>query len=126
MADFLDFAEFRALLTYLRQYFEYWVMFDRIDTSDDRRISFSEFVQALGEATTLYGVRVNDPRAAFTEIDEDGKGMILFDEFANWVISNHLRLEDDPEDGPAAVSLGSTLGGPPGSQDMVRIVDASF
>ena len=42
--DYVTKGEFRLLLKFLRQYFEYWVAFDRIDTDDDRRISFDEFV----------------------------------------------------------------------------------
>ena len=37
--DYVSRAEFRYLLKYLRQYYEYWVAFDIIDTDDDRRIS---------------------------------------------------------------------------------------
>jgi hypothetical protein len=39
MADFVQRKEFRALLSYIRQYFEYWIMFSRIDASSDGRIS---------------------------------------------------------------------------------------
>lgn len=39
-ADYVSKAEFRYVLMYLRQYYEYWVAFDEIDTNDDRRISF--------------------------------------------------------------------------------------
>ena len=38
--DYVSRAEFRYLLKYLRQYYEYWVAFDNIDQNDDRRISF--------------------------------------------------------------------------------------
>ena len=37
--DYVSRAEFRFFLQYLRQYYEYWVGFDRIDTNDDRRVS---------------------------------------------------------------------------------------
>jgi hypothetical protein len=94
MADFVQYKEFRTLLSYLRQYFEFWVMFDRIDTSDDRRISFEEFQQAV-EMVQKWGVTITDPRETFEEIDQDGHGMILFDEFANWCIVKSLDLEDD-------------------------------
>ena len=43
----MEFKEFRVLLLYLRQYLELWVMFDRIDTSQDRRIEESEFSAAV-------------------------------------------------------------------------------
>ncbi len=44
--DYVSRAEFRYLLMYLRQYYEYWVAFDEIDKNDDRRITFEEFSQA--------------------------------------------------------------------------------
>ena len=44
--DYVTKAEFRFLLKFLRQYYEYWVAFDKIDTDDDRRVSHAEFVQA--------------------------------------------------------------------------------
>ncbi len=37
--DYVSKAEFRYLLQYLRQYYQYWVAFERIDTSKDRRVS---------------------------------------------------------------------------------------
>jgi hypothetical protein len=37
--DFVSKAEFKFLILYLRQYYEYWTAFEAIDTSDDRRVS---------------------------------------------------------------------------------------
>ena len=37
--DYVSKAEFRYFLQYLRQYYEYWLAFDKIDSNDDRRIS---------------------------------------------------------------------------------------
>ncbi len=31
--------EFRLLLKYLRQYYEYWIAFERVDSDSDRRVS---------------------------------------------------------------------------------------
>ena len=45
-ADYVEFSEYRILLLYLRQFFEYWLAFDQVDTDDDRRISYDEFVKA--------------------------------------------------------------------------------
>ena len=58
-------------LCYLRQYFEYWVMFDRIDASHDHRINFKEFQRALEEIRE-WGVEVTDAEMVFAELDEDG------------------------------------------------------
>jgi len=41
--DYIERHEYRILLKYLRQYYEYWVAFDLIDLDSDKRISFKEF-----------------------------------------------------------------------------------
>ena len=41
--DYVEKSEFRLLLVYLRQYFELYVAYNRLDTSDDRRLSLPEF-----------------------------------------------------------------------------------
>ena len=43
--DYIERKEFRTLLIMLRQYYELYAMFNRLDTSDDRRIDLSEFKQ---------------------------------------------------------------------------------
>ena len=45
--DYVTKNEFPYLLKYLRQYYEYWVAFDRIDSDFDRRITKQEFLQAV-------------------------------------------------------------------------------
>ena len=60
--DYVEWLEFRILLVYLRQYFEYYVMFCRIDTSDDFKVSLSEFKKAL-PSLEKWGVKINDPGA---------------------------------------------------------------
>ena len=89
--------EYRWLLKYIRMYYEYWVAFDRIDTSDDRRVSFSEFTQAADQLST-WGIDMSDPEARWNECDANGGGMILFDEFAAWAIKCNLDLDDDDDD----------------------------
>ena len=88
--------EYRYLLKYLREYYEYWVAFDRVDTNDDRRVSFDEF-KAAAHMMTTWGIDMFDPAARFRECDADGKGMILFNEFSDWAIKQSLDLEDDDD-----------------------------
>jgi hypothetical protein len=38
--DYISKGEFRILLKFLRQYYEYWVAFDRVDTDHDRRLTY--------------------------------------------------------------------------------------
>ena len=42
-ADYVEYPEFRLLLVYLREYFELDAAYNRLDSSDDRRLSLPEF-----------------------------------------------------------------------------------
>lgn len=94
--DYIERSEFRLLLVYLRNYFEFWQMFDRIDSGDDRRINFDEFKSAIPLMET-WGVKIDDAEATFQEVDKNGGGQILFDEFSDWAIKKGLDLEDDDD-----------------------------
>ena len=89
--------EFRLLFVYLKRYFELLVAFDRIDTSDDRKVDRKEFGQAL-PLLAGWGIAVGDSAAEFAKMDRDGAGAgaILFDEFCAWALSQGLDL--DPSD----------------------------
>lgn len=94
--DYVEAVEFRLLLVYLRQYFEVWQMFDSVDTGDDNRIDLEEFKVAVPKIES-WGVKIEDPDTIFAEIDENGGGQLLFNEFADWAIKKGLDLEDDDE-----------------------------
>eukprot|EP00386_Alphamonas_edax_P000914 GDKI01002757.1.p2 GENE.GDKI01002757.1~~GDKI01002757.1.p2 ORF type:complete len:185 (-),score=79.46 GDKI01002757.1:273-827(-) len=94
--DFIEWSEFRLLLCYLRQYFELYEMFDRIDTSDDRRVTLAEFKEAL-KMIQSWGLKIADAEAEFKKIDKNGGGVILFDEFCEWALKHKLDLEDDDD-----------------------------
>ena len=89
--DYITRGEFRILLKYLRQYYEYWVGFDRVDGDDDRRVSKEEFVRAI-PLMEQWGLDVSNPDFAFRQADKDGHGMILFIEFCDWAIRNQFDL----------------------------------
>lgn len=95
-ADYVERSEYRLLLKYLRQYFEYWIAFDQIDTDGDRRISVREFKYATPQLKR-WGIDMSDPDAQWAQCDADGAGKILFDEFANWAIKQSLDLDDDDD-----------------------------
>ncbi len=95
--DYITKGEYRYLLKYLRQYYEYWVAFDKIDTNDDRRVSHTEFVQAKPELEK-WGIDMSHPQARWAECDRDGGGFVLFIEFCDWAIKKNLDLEDDDDD----------------------------
>jgi len=78
-------AEFKYLLQYLREYTNYWYVFDQIDTSKDRRVSKAEFTQAVPMLRER-SMKISDPEAIFNKIDTNHGGYILFDEFCHYVI----------------------------------------
>ena len=90
-ADYIETNEFRLLLVYLQKYLAVWQMFDAVDESDDHRITLAEFQSAVAKMPEL---GVSDPAAAFSEMDQNGGGMILFDEFAEWALHKQLALQD--------------------------------
>jgi Ca2+-binding EF-hand superfamily protein len=94
--DYIERSEFRLLLIYLRNYFEVWQMFDRIDSGDDRRINLDEFKTAVSMIEG-WGVKIENAEETFDEIDGNDGGQILFDEFADWVIKKGLDLGDDDD-----------------------------
>ncbi len=95
--DYVSKAEFRWLLKFLRQYYELWVAFDRIDTDDDRRVSHSEFLVAV-PLLQKWGIDVSNPEKLWREADRDGGGQVLFIEFCDWAIKKNLDLDDDDDD----------------------------
>ena len=71
-------------------------MFELVDTGDDRRVDLGEFTKAV-PMMNKWGVTISDPAATFKEIDKNGGGQILFDEFVQWGVQKGLDLEDDDE-----------------------------
>ena len=89
-ADFVERAEFRALLVYLQRYFEMYVMFNRIDTSRDHRINEVEFMAAVFLLADWGLIMEDSPlENEFAAIDTNGGGFILFDEFCDWALAGH-------------------------------------
>lgn len=96
-ADYIEQEEFRYLLFYLRQFYEYWLAFCRLDSDADQRISKQEF--GRGAAVLAgWGVDMSDLDLRWTECDADGQGMVLFDEFCQWAVKHLLDLEDDDDE----------------------------
>ena len=91
--DYVDRAEFRLLLAYLKQYFAYYQIFCEIDTGNDRRINRSEFSKAKHAFEQWVGP-IEDVNKVFDEIDANGGGEILFGEFVAWATKKNLDTED--------------------------------
>merc|ERR1712183_717733 len=96
--DYLEFREFRLFLATLRQYFEYYQAFKRIDTGDDNRVSKEEFTSDKIKASVEKWVGpIEDLEAKFDSIDTNSGGQILFSEFVDWALEKNLDIEDDVE-----------------------------
>ena len=88
--DYVTKVEFRMLLVYLKQYFELFEIFDGIDTGNDRRIDAEEFGRAVSKLRE-WGMEIaDDPKRTFAEIDGNGGGQILFEEFCEWAMDKNL------------------------------------
>ena len=75
--------EFCLLLRSLFFFNDLWHKFEVIDTSGDRRLDLGEFVR--GAALIDLHFAEDEARAVFDEIDENGGGVILFNEFCAYV-----------------------------------------
>lgn len=64
-------GEFRVFLVALRVRFEYLVAFNKIDTGDDQRIDYNEFVAAKGDIEKWVGP-IPNPKAEFMKVDRNG------------------------------------------------------
>lgn len=90
----IEWMEFRIFLVYLRQYFEYWAMFESIDVSGDKKITVAEFKKAL-PLMENWGIKIKDPESEFKSIDSNKSGDITFDEFCTYAIRKSLELDQD-------------------------------
>jgi len=101
--DLLEFREFRLFLQTLRQFFEYYQAFERIDTGDDNRVSKEEFTSdKIKDALEKWVGPIEDLEAEFEAIDTNSGGQILFTEFVDWALEKNLDIEDDEDEAPTA------------------------
>jgi len=110
LPHYVDFHEFRYFLIYLKHYLELFLIFCSVDQKDhtgkysDRRMSYPEFESALphliewGLEDETAAQLKKDPRVVFRDLDANGGGVVLFDEFAHWALWNHLFQLDGNDD----------------------------
>ena len=89
--DYIERSEFRMLLIYLRQYFEYYSVYSQGDLNRDKRLDFNEFNNLI-PLLKSYGLHIRDAYTTFHEIDINNGGMILFDEFCDWAFQQRLDV----------------------------------
>jgi hypothetical protein len=63
-SDFLQIHQFRRLLLALKQYFEFYEAYSKIDNDKDNQLSFEEFKLA-GEILVKWSGHVEDWKASF-------------------------------------------------------------
>jgi len=102
---FITKREFGLMLRSLAHFEELWEKFDAADTGNDRRIDFEEFLAALPQM----GMQLSNAQARqmFEEIDENGGGQILFDEFCTYC----ARLKASESAAAAEPSISTMLRG---------------
>lgn len=96
--DYVSFAEFRILNAYLCVYAGMLDAFSKVDgygagisKDDDRRVSKEEWMNEYKSLSQTGFVGLNSltnesaAEQAFVEMDEDGKGMVLFSEFCSYI-----------------------------------------
>eukprot|EP00092_Neocalanus_flemingeri_P014895 GFUD01016087.1.p1 GENE.GFUD01016087.1~~GFUD01016087.1.p1 ORF type:complete len:183 (-),score=43.94 GFUD01016087.1:103-651(-) len=94
--DYLEFREFRFFLQALRQFFEYYQAFSRIDSGQDGRVSKEEFLsENIKQSIETWVGPIDDMEAEFAKIDTNKGGQILFSEFVDWALEKNLDIEDD-------------------------------
>ena len=91
--DYVSKAEFKYLVQYLREYSNYWYVFNQIDTSKDRRVSMAEFEKAAPILKDR-GMRVPNAKRVFDQIDTNNGGYILFGEFCHYAIENEMEFQE--------------------------------
>lgn len=84
---FLERDEFPYCLSYLAYYNNLWTIFATLDEDGDRRITKKEFLKVANKLDLE-----RDAEQVFDEIDVNGGGMILFDEFCHWLAQNKAEL----------------------------------
>lgn len=95
--NFIQFAEFRIFLCYLKQYFEYWVMFENLGAKGDNMTLTLEQLKSSQQILESYGVKVTNIENEFKEMDKDKSGKASFDEFVNYAIKKELDTESSDD-----------------------------
>lgn len=95
--QFITFSEFKKFLFLVLEFYDFFEMFQKVDSNSNKMIDFYEFAASI-PIIEKWGVIVHDAEKAFGEIDHNKSGAISFDEFCNWAIKYKIALaENDSE-----------------------------
>jgi Ca2+-binding EF-hand superfamily protein len=94
--SYVEKTEFIALLRNVFYFNKAYVVFESIDSSDDRRINLTEF----HAGSTQLGLKLSEEEAkdVFAKLDANGGGQILFDEFCAWLAINRVPVNGEVQD----------------------------
>lgn len=95
-SDYVQFAEFRYILKYLRQYFEYWIALKYRDNGTEKVLSTGEF-QSLIPLMQKWGIDMRNPQQTWRDLDTFGVGKIFFADFTQWAIVSTLQIDDNQD-----------------------------
>lgn len=85
------------MFQFLRQYYEFFLAFNKVDTGKDQKVSKEEFL-AAAPAMKQWGIDMSNPDKQWKSADKDGKGQVLFGEFVNWAFNGSLDMDDNDDD----------------------------
>lgn len=94
---FIQFAEFRIFLCYLKQYFEYWVMFENLGAKGDTMTLTLKQLKESQHILESYGVKVDNIDSEFKAMDKDKSGKASFEEFVDYAIKKELDTESSED-----------------------------
>ena len=104
---FIQRKEFRKLLHYLVYFNNVWHLFEQIDSNGDRRLDAQEFIEGC-RVVGIEGLSPVELEREFGEIDGNGGGFVLFDEFCSWCAAHHYgEVGGEAEDERASGESGA-------------------
>jgi len=85
--DFVEFVEFRVLLLHIHWFLQLFILWDKLPKEHPKRLTKAEFCsEAALSLMREEGVLCDDPEWQFKKIDDDGSGIMVYQEFACWAI----------------------------------------
>jgi Ca2+-binding EF-hand superfamily protein len=88
--------EFGSLLESIRYFNELAHLFDTIDRDNDHRLDLDEFMEGCALVLPELQLSADAAAAEFRKMDENGGGVVLFDEFCAWALEQHLdHIEEE-------------------------------
>jgi len=81
--DWVEKKEFSALLLNIFWFNKLWVIFDAVDSGDDRRIDANEFIRGMSQLGL--NMSQQEAHAEFAQIDRNHGGQVLFVEFCSYI-----------------------------------------